>query len=117
MSNPKIALIGAGPASLTVARDLAPLGYDITLIDAESRGERPDRRQPVARAQVPGGDVGEHLEPDLLVRRDARPEVELDGGCARHGRAGSSACAVPAVAGRAGRAGTRARHSTATART
>ena len=27
----KIALIGAGPASLTVARDLAPLGYDIQL--------------------------------------------------------------------------------------
>jgi len=29
----RIALIGAGPASLTVARDLAPLGYDITVID------------------------------------------------------------------------------------
>ena len=29
----RIALIGAGPASLTVARDLLPLGYDITLFD------------------------------------------------------------------------------------
>lgn len=29
----KIALIGAGPASLTVARDLAPLGYEIHLYD------------------------------------------------------------------------------------
>ncbi|MEK7836152.1 MAG: hypothetical protein AAB298_08390, partial [Pseudomonadota bacterium] len=29
----RIALIGAGPASLTVARDLAPLGYQITLFD------------------------------------------------------------------------------------
>lgn len=33
----KIACIGAGPASLTVARDLAPLGYDITVFDAESK--------------------------------------------------------------------------------
>ncbi|MFV2033570.1 MAG: FAD-dependent oxidoreductase [Halocynthiibacter sp.] len=34
----KIALIGAGPASLTVARDLAPLGYDIHLYDGASKG-------------------------------------------------------------------------------
>jgi len=25
----RVALIGAGPASLTVARDLLPLGYDV----------------------------------------------------------------------------------------
>lgn len=31
----RIALIGAGPASLTVARDLLPLGYDITLFDEQ----------------------------------------------------------------------------------
>ena len=29
----RVALIGAGPASLTVARDLAPLGYEIDLFD------------------------------------------------------------------------------------
>ncbi len=29
----RIALIGAGPASLTVARDLLPLGYEITIFD------------------------------------------------------------------------------------
>ena len=34
----KIALIGAGPASLTVARDLAPLGYEIHLYDNLSKG-------------------------------------------------------------------------------
>ena len=34
----RIALIGAGPASLTVARDLAPLGYDITLFDDNKAG-------------------------------------------------------------------------------
>jgi len=31
----RIALVGAGPASLTVARDLAPLGYHCTVFDAD----------------------------------------------------------------------------------
>ncbi len=34
----KIALIGGGPASLTVARDLAPLGYEIDLYDEWNKG-------------------------------------------------------------------------------
>ncbi len=34
----RIALIGAGPASLTVARDLAPLGYEIHLFDDQELG-------------------------------------------------------------------------------
>lgn len=33
----RIACVGAGPASLTVARDLAPLGYDVTVFDGEQR--------------------------------------------------------------------------------
>ncbi|WP_114967287.1 FAD-dependent oxidoreductase [Alkalilacustris brevis] len=33
LNGKRIACVGAGPASLTVARDLAVLGYDITLID------------------------------------------------------------------------------------
>ena len=33
----KIVCIGAGPASLTVARDLAPLGYDVTIFDQDPR--------------------------------------------------------------------------------
>ena len=33
----RIACVGAGPASLTVARDLAPLGYDITVFDGEPK--------------------------------------------------------------------------------
>ncbi|MFZ3322761.1 MAG: FAD-dependent oxidoreductase [Usitatibacter sp.] len=31
----RIACVGAGPASLTVARDLAPLGYQVTLFDSD----------------------------------------------------------------------------------
>jgi len=34
----KVALIGAGPASLAVARDLAPLGYEIHLYDEQKKG-------------------------------------------------------------------------------
>jgi formate dehydrogenase (NADP+) beta subunit len=34
----KIALIGAGPASLTVARDLAPLGYELHMFDEQKKG-------------------------------------------------------------------------------
>lgn len=34
----RVALIGGGPASLTVARDLAPLGYEMHLYDAQAKG-------------------------------------------------------------------------------
>ena len=33
----RVACVGAGPASLTVARDLAPLGYDVTVFDGEKK--------------------------------------------------------------------------------
>jgi NADPH-dependent glutamate synthase beta subunit-like oxidoreductase len=33
----RIACVGAGPASLTVARDLAPLGYEVTVFDSEAK--------------------------------------------------------------------------------
>jgi len=42
-----IALIGAGPASLTVARDLLPLGYQVTLFDREQRAGG------MVRSQIP----------------------------------------------------------------
>ena len=33
----RIACVGAGPASLTVARDLLPLGYEVTIFDSERK--------------------------------------------------------------------------------
>src|SRR3970040_1757008 len=33
----KVACVGAGPASLTVARDLAPLGYEVVVFDGDPR--------------------------------------------------------------------------------
>ena len=38
----RIALIGAGPASLTVARDLAPLGYELCRVRCRSARRRHD---------------------------------------------------------------------------
>ena len=37
MNGRKIACVGAGPASLTVARDLAPLGYEVTVFDQDPK--------------------------------------------------------------------------------
>jgi len=37
MNGKRIACIGAGPSSLTVARDLAPLGYAVTIFDQDPR--------------------------------------------------------------------------------
>ncbi|MSP88221.1 MAG: 4Fe-4S dicluster domain-containing protein [Alphaproteobacteria bacterium] len=34
----RVALVGAGPASLTVARDLLPLGYDVVCFDGDPQG-------------------------------------------------------------------------------
>ena len=33
----RVACVGAGPASLTVARDLAPLGYEVTVFEGEAK--------------------------------------------------------------------------------
>jgi len=43
----RIALVGAGPASLTVARDLAPLGYECVVFDGD------DRAGGMMRTQIP----------------------------------------------------------------
>src|SRR3712207_1433777 len=48
----RVALIGAGPSSLTVARDLAPLGYDIVLFDSEAKGGGMIRSQ-IPRFRLP----------------------------------------------------------------
>jgi formate dehydrogenase (NADP+) beta subunit len=56
----RVALIGAGPASLTVARDLAPLGYEIDVYDDQSRGGGMMRSQiPVFR--LPPGVLDEEV--------------------------------------------------------
>ena len=38
----RVACVGAGPASLTVANDLLPLGYEVTIFEQHDRPGRPD---------------------------------------------------------------------------
>ena len=56
----RIALIGAGPASLTVARDLLPLGYHVRAVREGPQGRRADAHQhpllPAARDGAGRGD-------------------------------------------------------------
>jgi formate dehydrogenase beta subunit len=56
----RIALIGAGPASLTVARDLAPLGYDITLFDGDAKAGGMIRSQ-IPRFRLPEEVIDEEV--------------------------------------------------------
>lgn len=72
----KIALIGGGPASLTVARDLAPLGYELHLYDAQAKGggfmrsEIPSFRLPETVLDEEVGyvlDMGIHAQFDTFV--------------------------------------------------
>jgi NADPH-dependent glutamate synthase beta subunit-like oxidoreductase len=48
----RIACIGGGPASLTVARDLAPLGYQITVFDSDEKAGGMIRSQ-IPRFRLP----------------------------------------------------------------
>jgi formate dehydrogenase (NADP+) beta subunit len=56
----RVALIGAGPASLTVARDLAPLGYDITVFDGDTRAGGMIRTQ-IPRFRLPESVIDEEV--------------------------------------------------------
>jgi len=58
----KIALIGGGPASLTVARDLAPLGYDIHLYDNQPKGGG------MMRSQIPSFRLPAHVLDEEVER-------------------------------------------------
>jgi formate dehydrogenase beta subunit len=65
----RIACIGAGPASLTVARDLAPLGYEIVLFDGDLKAGG------MMRSQIP-----KFRLPDSVI--DEEVGYVLDGGAA-----------------------------------
>jgi len=56
----RIALIGAGPASLTVARDLAPLGYHIVLYDGDPKAGGMIRSQ-IPRFRLPESVIDEEV--------------------------------------------------------
>jgi NADPH-dependent glutamate synthase beta subunit-like oxidoreductase len=56
----RIACVGAGPASLTVARDLAPLGYDIVIYDGDLRAGGMMRSQ-IPKFRLPDSVIDEEV--------------------------------------------------------
>ncbi|MSQ73017.1 MAG: 4Fe-4S dicluster domain-containing protein [Betaproteobacteria bacterium] len=56
----RIACVGAGPASLTVARDLAPLGYDIVVYDGDNRAGGMIRSQ-IPKFRLPESVIDEEV--------------------------------------------------------
>jgi NADPH-dependent glutamate synthase beta subunit-like oxidoreductase len=56
----RVALVGCGPASLTVARDLAPLGYQLTIFDSELRSAGMIRSQ-IPRFRLPEAVIDEEV--------------------------------------------------------
>jgi len=57
----RIACVGAGPASLTVARDLAPLGYHVTVFDSDPKAGGFMRTQ-VPRFRLPESVIDEECD-------------------------------------------------------
>jgi NADPH-dependent glutamate synthase beta subunit-like oxidoreductase/ferredoxin len=73
----RVACVGAGPASLTVARDLAPLGYEVTVFDGEAKAGGFIRSQ-IPRFRLPEEVIDEEVGYilDLGVRFVAGQRVE-----------------------------------------
>jgi NADPH-dependent glutamate synthase beta subunit-like oxidoreductase/ferredoxin len=65
----RIACVGAGPSSLTVARDLAPLGYEVTVFDADPKAGGFMRTQ-VPRFRLPESVIDEEV--GYIVRDHVR---------------------------------------------
>ncbi|MDP2009217.1 MAG: FAD-dependent oxidoreductase [Phenylobacterium sp.] len=56
----RVALVGAGPAALTVARDLAPLGYHVVVFDGDAKAGGMIRRQ-IPRFRLPEEVIDEEV--------------------------------------------------------
>src|SRR4029453_1753102 len=69
----RVALIGAGPASLTVANDLMPLGYEVVLF------EKHDRPGGLMRTNIPSFRLPEKvLEDECAAILDMGVEVRYN---------------------------------------
>ncbi len=73
----RIALIGAGPASLTVARDLAPLGYHIVIYDADPKAGGMIRSQ-IPRFRLPESVIDEEVGYILGLGIELRAGTRID---------------------------------------
>src|SRR3982751_5269809 len=67
----RIALVGAGPASLTVARDLVPLGYECVVFDGDAKGGGMMRSQ-IPRFRLPESVTDEEVDRILDLGAETR---------------------------------------------
>jgi NADPH-dependent glutamate synthase beta subunit-like oxidoreductase len=73
----RIALVGAGPASLTVARDLAPLGYECVVFDADPQAGGMMRTQ-IPKFRLPDRVIDEEVGYILDEGIEFRGGVRVD---------------------------------------
>jgi NADPH-dependent glutamate synthase beta subunit-like oxidoreductase len=73
----RIVCVGAGPASLTVARDLAPLGYSITVFDGEAKAGGFMRSQ-IPRFRLPESVIDEETGYILNMGVDFKSGQRVD---------------------------------------
>ncbi len=73
----RIACVGAGPASLTVARDLAPLGYQVTVFDQDPRAGGMIRSQ-IPRFRLPEEVIDEETGYVIDLGVEFRGGVRID---------------------------------------
>ncbi|HET6493087.1 MAG TPA: FAD-dependent oxidoreductase [Burkholderiales bacterium] len=73
----RVALIGAGPASLTVARDLAPLGYELVVFDGDRRAGGMIRSQ-IPRFRLPESVIDEEVGYILDLGVEFRAGARID---------------------------------------
>jgi NADPH-dependent glutamate synthase beta subunit-like oxidoreductase len=73
----RIALVGAGPASLTVARDLAPLGYECVVFDGDAKAGGMMRTQ-IPKFRLPDRVIDEEVAYVLDLGIEFRGGVRVD---------------------------------------
>ena len=73
----RIACIGAGPASLTVARDLLPLGYHVVIYDGDARAGGMIRTQ-IPRFRLPESVIDEEVGYVLNLGAELRAGTRVD---------------------------------------
>ena len=87
----RIALIGAGPASLTVARDLLPLGYSCVLFEKDPKGGGLMRTN-IPSFRLPATVLDEEVERILAFGVEARFGHEIKSLKALLGKKASMPC-------------------------
>jgi len=73
----RIACVGAGPAALTVARDLAPLGYSVTVFDGDAKAGGMIRSQ-IPRFRLPEEVIDEETNHVLKLGVEFRGGVRVE---------------------------------------